>query len=265
MNMFLHELKFYRKSTIIWTLSLLSIVIVFLSMYPGFSKDVDGLKNLLESYPEQVRKAFGITLESFSTILGFYSYLFIYISLCGGIQAMNLGLSVISKETSDKTADFLLTKPVTRREIMTAKLLAILTSIIITNIIFISFSIIIAYFVSNTSFDIKIFIMISITMFFIQLIFLTLGILISTIVSKIKSVIAVSLSTVFGLFIISMLDSVIDSDVLKYLTPFKYFDLSYVTRNASYESPFIIIEIIFIITSLTISYYIYSKKDIHAV
>jgi ABC-2 type transport system permease protein len=263
--MFLHELKAYRKSTIVWTCSLVAIAIVFLSMYPSFSKDVDGVKKLLESYPEEVRKAFGITLESFSSVLGFYSYLFIYVSLCGSIQAMNLGLSVISKETSDKTADFLLTKPVTRKKIMTTKLLAILASIIITNIVFLIAAILMAYAVSTTSFDIKIFIMISITMFFIQLMFMSLGVLISTIISKIKSVISISLSTVFGLFIINMLDSVIDSDVLKYLTPFKYFDPSYIIKNSSYETSFIIIEVIFILVSISISYYIYSKKDIHAV
>ena len=72
------------------------------------------LKKYLKDYPEPVRKALGLSVDSISSILGFYSYIFLYITLCGAIQAMNLGTSIISKEVSEKTADFLLTKPVTR-------------------------------------------------------------------------------------------------------------------------------------------------------
>jgi len=265
MNMFFHELKYYRKSTLIWTCSLVGLLIMFLSLFPSFSKDIEGMRDLLEGYPEGVRKAFGLTLESFSSILGFYSYLFIFVALCGAIQAMNLGLSIISKEARDKTADFLLTKPVTRKQIITAKLLAILTSIIITNIIYIIASIIMASFISTTTFDMNVLIMISITMFFIQLMFMSLGILISVIVPKIRSVISISLGTVFSLYIVSMFYSVVGGDLLKYITPFKYYDASYIIRNASYETSFVIIEILFIAVSIGISYFIYSKKDIHAV
>jgi ABC-2 type transport system permease protein len=131
MNIYLHELKVYRKSTIIWTISLLAVVGLFLSMFPAFAKDAEEFSKLLEGYPEAVRKAIGIELGHFFTTLGFYSYAFTFISLCGAIQAMNYGTGVISKEIREKTADFLLTKPVTRIRIMISKFLAVLTSIII--------------------------------------------------------------------------------------------------------------------------------------
>ncbi|PRR83644.1 ABC transporter permease subunit [Clostridium vincentii] len=265
MNMFLHELKAYRKSTIIWTGSLVGLIIMFLSIFPSFSKDIEGMKTLLEGYPEAVRKAFGLTLESFSSILGFYSYIFTYVTLCGSIQAINLGLSIVSKEARDKTADFLLTKPVTRKQIITAKLLAVLTSIIITNIIYIIVASIMASFVATTDFDIELFIMISITMFFMQLMFMSLGVLISVIVPKLRSVISISLGTVFSFYIINMFNSVVGGDVLKYITPFKYYDTAYIMKNTSYETSFVIIEILFIAVSIGMSYFIYSKKDIHAV
>ena len=114
MNMFLHELKAYRKSTIIWTCSLIALVVLFLSMFPTFSKEADAFKEIMEGFPEPVRKALGLSVDSMSSILGFYSYIFLYITLCGAIQAMNLGTSIVSKEVREKTADFLLTKPVTR-------------------------------------------------------------------------------------------------------------------------------------------------------
>lgn len=265
MNMFLHELKAYGKSTMIWIFTLSAFSIFFLSMYPAFSTDVEAMKKLLENYPEAVRKAIGLTMDIFSSVTGFYSYMFFYIALCGCIQAMNYGVSALSKEAREKTADFLLTKPVTRKQIITAKLCAILTSIVITDVIYIIVSTIMAAVVSKTSFDTKIFIMISVTLFFMQLMFMSLGVLVSVVVSKIRSVIAVSLSTVFGFFIVGMLDSIIASESLRYLIPFKYYDTSYIIKNGSYETSFIIIEIIFVVVSIALSYCIYSKKDIHAV
>ncbi len=97
--------------------------------------------------------------------------MFAYITLCGSIQAMNLGTSMLSKEVRDKTADFLLTKPVSRSEIMTAKLLAALTSLVITNGMYLIISSIMASAVTSEAYSVKTFLMISITLFFIQLMF----------------------------------------------------------------------------------------------
>ena len=71
MNIYLHELKAYRKSTIIWSCSLVLLIILFLSMFPSFSKDATDVKKLLEGYPEAFRKAIGLSLDPLFTILGF--------------------------------------------------------------------------------------------------------------------------------------------------------------------------------------------------
>lgn len=265
MNMFLHELKAYRKSTIIWTFSIVGLAALYLLIYPAFSNDIADFKKILENYPEGIRKALGISIDSFSSMIGFYSFIFGYIILCGAIQAMNFGTSIVSKEIREKTADFLLTKPVKRSQILTAKLLGIFTSLVITNFIYILMAVIIASAVNSKGLDIKTFLLISITLFFVQLIFMSLGVIVSVIFPKIKSVISVSLCTVFAFFIISMLGSFIGEKAVRYITPFKFFDTAYIIKNGSYEVPYIVIEIIFIIIAITASFIIYSKKDIHAV
>ena len=265
MNMYLHELKAYRKSTIIWTCSLVLLTILFLSMYPAISKDAADFKKLLEGYPEALKKAIGLSIDGFFTLLGFYSYVFMYVVLCGSIQAMNLGTSIISKEVRDKTADFLLTKPVTRSHIMTAKLLAMLTSLAITNVVYFIAAMLMATTIKTATFSVKIFFMISITLFFVQLMFMALGVIISVIFPKIKSVLPITLGTVFGFFIIGMLSSTIGDKASRFLIPFKYYDTGYIIKNSSYEVSFIIIEILFIMATIFASYVIYAKKDIHAV
>ncbi|MFX3623237.1 MAG: ABC transporter permease subunit [Ectobacillus sp.] len=263
--MFLHELKAYGKSTMVWSASLVLLIVFFLSFFPSIANEAAEFKKILANYPEPVRKAFGLSIDTISSLLGFYAYAFSYILLCGSIQAMNLGISVLSKETREKTADFLLTKPVTRNEVITAKLAAALASLMITNIIYVAAAAATASAVSEKAVDMNIFILISLTAFLVELMFLALGIFIAVIVPKIKSVLSLSLSIVFAFFIINMFGSVIGEKAIRYITPFKYYDTAYIMKHSGYETSFLIIEGLFIIIAIVASYFIYSKKDIHTV
>ncbi|MGO4373514.1 ABC transporter permease subunit [Paenibacillus sp. 2TAB19] len=265
MNMFVHELKAYRKSMLIWTLSLIGIMILFLSLFPGMSKDIDEFTKVLEGYPEGVRKALGIELESIGTLLGFYSYIFMYITLCGAIQAMILGTSIVSKEVREKTADFLLTKPVTRTQIMTSKLMAAVVSLAVTNVLYLIAANLMAVQMKTEDYSGKLFFMISLTLLFIQLIFLAIGIIVSVVFPKIKAVLSVSLGTVFAFFVIGMLVAAGDDGAKRYLSPFKYFDPKLIIESSKYEASYLAAAIGIIIVSIAVSYAVYRKKDVHAV
>jgi ABC-2 type transport system permease protein len=265
MNIFLHEMRAYRKSTIIWTVSLMLIVVLFMSMFPAFSKDAENFTKLLEGYPQAVRDAFGINLENFFSILGYYCYALTFITLSGAIQAMNLGTSIVSKEVREKTADFLLTKPVTRTTVLTNKLLAALVSIMITNVFYIAAASFMAFQTKTEDFSYSTFLLLSLTMFFVQLIFLALGIIISVLVPRIKSVLSISLGTVFAFYFLGMISSTTGDEAKRYISPFKYFDTAFIMENSSYEAPFLIVGLVFILITIIVSYIIYRNKDIHAV
>lgn len=265
MNIFLHELKVYRKSMIIWSLSLLVIVVLFMSFYPSFAKDSEEFTKIMAGYPEPIRNALGVNLGNFFTILGFYCFPLSFITLCGAIQAMNLGTGIVSKEVREKTADFLLTKPVTRRTVLTSKLLAAFSVLVITNIVYITAASIMAFQVKTDDFSFKLFIMLSLTMFFVQLIFLSLGIIISVVVPKIKSVLTVSLATVFAFYFLGMFTTTSAEEAKRYLSPFNYFDTAFIIKNKSFEASFLIAGAIIIILAIAASYFVYAKKDIHSV
>lgn len=264
MNIFVHELKAYRKSILLWACSMAALAVLFIFIFSSASADIELFKDVLSSLPEVARNMLSIYVDSISTLEGFYSFVFVYIVLCGAIQAMNLGTSIVSKEIREKTADFLLTKPVNRASILTFKLLAALSSLIITNIIYLMITVSMAFTV-KTEFSMGIFLMISATLFFVQLMFISLGVFVSVIAGKIKSVISISLSTVFGFFIIGALGSVIGDQAVRYISPFKYFDTAYIIKNAAYEPTFIFALILFVVIAITASYLVYTKKDIHAV
>lgn len=262
MNMFLYELRASRKSTIVWTISLVSVLVLFMSLFPSFSKDVDEVNKLLEGFPEPVRKALGLEIGSLGSLLGYYSYSFTYLALAGAIQAMNLGTNILSKEVREKTADFLLTKPVTRTQIVKAKLLAAVTSLLITNLVFLGAAGLTATMVKTEAYDAKVFYMISITLFFIQLIFLAFGLLASVIIPRIKSVLAVSLGTVFTFFLIGMLASTGEDEVKRLFSPFKYFEAKKVMYGGGLDGMFVGVSFALIIGLILLTFIGFKKRDL---
>jgi ABC-2 type transport system permease protein len=84
-NLFLRELVAYRKSIITWSLSLAGLAVLFMAMYPGFSSDVEGLRNVLEQFPAAIKSAFNLTAETFLTAAGFFGYVLNFGILAGAI------------------------------------------------------------------------------------------------------------------------------------------------------------------------------------
>jgi ABC-2 type transport system permease protein len=264
MNIFWHELRAYRQSILIWASAMTLLAVTYIFLFQGLGQDIEDFKAFLSNMPDVLKKSFNILIDSISTLEGFYSFVFSFVVLCGAIQAMNLGTAIVSKEVRDKTADFLLTKPVSRIGIILAKLLAALAALVLTNIIYLGLTIFAAVAVVS-SFNMKVFVLISLTLIFVQLLFLALGILISVLAGKIKSVISVSLSTVFGLYVLGSLGSMLGEENVRYLSPFRYFDPVYIIDHAAYETSFVATGIVLIIVAIAVSCLVYVKKDIHTV
>lgn len=265
MNIYLHELKAMRKSTIIWVLSMIALAALYLSIFPSFAKDAEDVKSLLGAYPAPVREALGISIDNITSMLGFYSMVFSFISLCGAIQAMNMGLSILSKESRERTADFLLVKPVSRTAIVTSKLLSALTMLVITNVVYYGAVSLLASAARTEAYDLKAFFLINLSMLLLQLILLSIGLVISVFFSKLKAVLPISLGVVFGFFIVGALIATENSETARYLSPFKYFDLPYIISHRSYEASFLGAGALIVVAAILTSYIIYTKKDIHAV
>lgn len=265
MNMYLHELKSMRKTTIIWLCAMIAIAALYLSMYSGIAQDAAGFKAILAGYPPQVRAMLGVSLDSITSPLGFYSMVITFVVLCGAIQAMNLGVSVLSKETRERTADFLLVKPVSRAAIVNAKLLAALTMLLATDVVYFAAASILTSVVATTGYSGKVFFMVNLTLLFIQLIFFSLGVVVSVFFNKLRSVLPVSLGVVFGLYFIGTLIATGKNDWTRFVSPFRYFDDFYIIKNSGFEAPYLITGAVIILAAIAASYFIYGKKDIHAV
>lgn len=263
MNVFTHELKAGARSVATWSLSLAAFASFYMLLYGAIKNDIQVFEDVLKGLPAAAQAALGVVFGTLNTITGFYSFVFAYIVLCGAIQAMNLGVSAIGRETGGKTADFLLSKPVGRASVLGQKALAILAQLLLTNAVYLAVTIPVALSQQSDA-DLGTFAMLSSTLFFVQVVFAALGLLYGTAVAKVKSVVAVSLPAVFGFFIVGMLGAVLGEDKVRYLTPFKYFDAAYILKHGAYETGFAILAACVAVVAVAASFLAFARKDIHA-
>ena len=267
MNIFVHELRSMRKSTVIWAASLIALSAIFLCVYPNMAKGCRGvLKRCSADIPRRCVRCLASTSSTSHRFLGFYSMIFSFIVLIGASQAMIVGSSVLSRESRERTADFLLTKPVSRTTIVTSKLCAAVTMILATDIVFYVASVLIAAAAGATGYSAKLFLMINLMLPFVQLIFLSIGICVSVFFGKLKSVLPLSLGTVFGFYFIgAIIATGKDIALERFVSPFKYFDIFYIIEHASYEAQYLIAGLAIVLIAVILSYVVYNSKDIHAV
>ena len=264
MNIYLHELKAYRKSTLVWVLLLCAGTLFLFSMFPAFAQNATALTDALRNYPLIIQMAFGLFIDQIGSVNGFYSFIVTFLTLVGSVQAMTLGISVVSKETTGRTADFLLTKPVARGRVAIFKLMAVFTCVAVTSAVFIAASAASAAAVSGAPFARKPFLLMALSFFFVQSIFLALGFLLASVVPKIRSVLPVALSCVFAFFVLGTVAAMLDSDALYYLSPFKYFETHHILLTSSYKPSFALAAALVALGSAVAGLVIFTRRDVHA-
>lgn len=132
-TIFKHEFRMRLRSVIIWSLAVAAIIFLYLAIYPSFSQDAELLNEMMANFPPELLAAFGMTGIDMASVLGFYGLIFLFVQICLAVQAANYGFGLVSMEERELTADFLLSKPVSRQQILTSKLLAVLICLTITN------------------------------------------------------------------------------------------------------------------------------------
>ncbi len=264
MNIYLHELRCYRKNTLLWIVSLGAGSALLFWMFPTFAQNIAPIQQMLANFPPVIQAAFGLSVESIGSVTGFYAFVITFLTVCGAVQAMYLGLSVTTKEHTGKTADFLLTKPRTRASVLTAKLLATFTCVAVTGAVYAAATAAAAAAVSPVPVDYPRFLLMSLSFFFIQVIFLAMGFCVGTAVPKIRSVLPLALSTVFGFFLVGMAAAALEREDLYYLSPFKYFDTLRVLQKSSYQTSFLVTGAALTALCVLAGYAVYTRRDVHA-
>ncbi|MDN6293925.1 MAG: ABC transporter permease [Alkalibacterium sp.] len=266
MTIFKHEFNMKKKSILIWSFSLMGFLIFYMAFFPALSSDSASFDALISSYPEEILQAVGIREGlSVGSLMGFFTLTYGMLQLAVAIQSANYGFAILSEEERELTADFLLSKPVSRKTIYMSKFFAAFLSLLITAL-FISIGTFIALNVFNggEQFETMNVVKLLFTIPVFQLVFLSLGMFISLLFDKIRSVLSVSMGLAIGLYVVNSIKGIIDSDVLGYISPYNYFEAGSILIEGDYDLKLFGVAIGVITVSLISSYILYKKRDIHS-
>jgi ABC-2 type transport system permease protein len=265
-NIYRHEFRTRLKSVLIWSLALTVLVMFYSSLFSVFADQAALMNEMLARFPPEMRAAFGLDSIDLSTVLGFYSLIFLFVQLCLAIQASNYGFGLVSIEENELTADFLLSKPVSRAQVMTSKLLAALTSLALTNlVVWASTFVSLALFRGEREYEPRTLLLLLLGLAIFQLFFLSVGLVISLLVKRVRSVVPYALGLGFGAYVLSAFSGVFGEVALELVTPFKHLDAAFIVQHGAYDTPLVLLNVAVSLVSLAASYWLYLHRDIPAV
>lgn len=265
-NIYRHEFRTRLKSVVVWSLAVTALVGVFFSFFSVFADQAALMNEMLARFPPEMRAAFGLDRMDMSTVLGYFSLIFLFIQLCLAIQAGNYGFGLVSIEESELTADFLLSKPVSRTQVLNSKLLAALTSLTITNlVVWVSSFAAISLSRGERAYEPGTLLLLLLSIVIFQLSFLSVGLVISLLVKRVRSVTPYALGLGFGAYVLSAFSGMLSDVKLEWLTPFKHLDAAYIVQNGAYDTPLLLLNVAVTLVSLAASYWLYIRRDIPAV
>ena len=225
--MFKREMKINFKNFIIWTSILIALFLVVFLMYPSIIKSdsMQMMDEMMNMFPEEMLKAFNMDISSIDSAFGWLKTEgFVFVLLITGIYSGILGSSILLKEESDKTIEYLNSVPVTRNSIVINKIICGLLYIILMVA-----SIGIFNFIGLTlsgDFDRKSYLLLSVTPLFSSIVIFAVCLFLSTFTHKTKKTMGISLGIVFASYFLKIISEMGEStEFLKYISIFTLADI----------------------------------------
>lgn len=261
MTLVKHELRQSRASFWIWTASIGFLLAVCVFLFPEMKDQMERVSDVFASMGS-FTAAFGMDRLSFGTLIGFYAVeCGNVLGLGGAFFAALCAVGSLSKEEKGRTAEFLLTHPVSRSRVITEKLIAVLVQITAMNLILYALS---AFSIAAVGEAIpwRKLSLLHLAYFLMQLELAGICFGISAFLRKGGA--GVGLGIAVMMYFLNLVANITESaEFLKYITPFGYADGADIVTNDCLNGTMTALGMAIGILGIAAAYVWYGKKDIH--
>ena len=261
MTLVKHELRQGKTSFLIWTASIGFLLATCIFLFPEMKGQMDGISDMFASMGS-FTAAFGMDRLNFGTLIGFYAVeCGNILGLGGAFYASACAIGILSKEEKDKTAEFLLTHPVSRIRVISEKLLAVLMQIAAMNVIIFALAV---GSIAAVGEEIpwKELSLLHLAYYLLQLELAGICFGISAFLRKGSA--GVGLGIAAMMYFLNLIANIADiAAFLKYITPFGYCEGADIVSNGSLDIAYVAVGAVIGIGGIIIAYLKYTKKDIH--
>lgn len=256
-----HELRQGKTPFIIWTASIGFLIAVCIFLFPEMKGQMESVSDIFSSMGS-FTAAFGMDRLNFGTLIGFYAVeCGNILGLGGAFYASLCAVGILSKEEKDKTAEFLLAHPVSRKRIVTEKLFALLIQITAMNIIIYALAAGSIYAVGETIPWKEINLM-HLAYYLLQIELAGICFGISAFIRKGSA--GVGLGIAVMMYFLNLVANIAEAaEFLKYITPFGYCEGADIVSAGSLDGSLVAVGMAFGLIGIIMAYIKYTKKDIH--
>ena len=260
MALFWHELKRGKIMLAAFTGAIAFMLGICVIIYPEMAGEMAEMSNMFADMGA-FSEAFGMDQLNFGEFMGYFGIeCGNTLGLGGALFAALLGIGALAKEEKDKTAEFLLSHPISRTRIVSEKLLAVILQLLMMNL-----GIVAVTLLSTLPVEIEFEIGTMLLLFFanfllqVQIAAITFGI--SAFLSG--NGLGIGLGIAFGLYFLQILANLIkQTEFLKFITPFAYTDGSHIVNEAAIEVKYLVSGLVLALLGIAAAYWQYNKKDI---
>lgn len=265
-NLFKRELKSNGTALLIWTITISGLVILTMSIYRVFLENHSKILGMMTIVPKGALQFKGISnVDDLFSVLGFYTVNnVIYMLVLGSIYSVVLASGIILKEEYNKTAEYLLSRPVTRGEVYISKAAVVFVNITILNLVASIAGLITMYLVKTEPFNIHSFIVLVFYSYLLNILFGAAGIFISTMIKRAKPVTTFSIGLVLVMYFIYTLSKITEGvSSLGYITPYRFVNMDTLQPGYHLEAVNMVYFTGLTVLLVFISFRRYLKKDIY--
>lgn len=238
-----------------------------MSLFPSMKDSMASFD--MSAFPKEMLEAFNLSdIAVLGTAEGFFGYYFQYILIASAIFAAMLGTNALAREESEGTIGYLYAQPLSRVSIVASKVLAnALVYTIYWVVSIVSAFLICLLFLEEGASAEELFKDFSVLLFagwVMGLTFLSVGFLLSSLLSSSKSATSLSLGLVFLTYILGIVGRLQeDFELLVYFSPVDAALPSNVFENGI-EWKYIVTDVIVLAICFLATFLIYRRKDLKA-
>lgn len=260
MKIWRHELRQSKISLIVWSASIAMMLGLCILIYPEMGAEMKTMSKLFSNMGA-FSAAFGMDKLNFGEFSGFFGIeCGNVLGLGGAFFAALIGISALSKEEKEHTAEFLLTHPISRTRVLTEKLCAIFTQLVLLNLICILTTILCTMFIGEQP-SVKPFILLFTAYFIMQLEIAGITFGLSAFLKHGSLGFGLGLAAMaYFMNILANLSP--KAKFIKYFTPFGYTDGADLLSKEVIPAGYLSVGILTGIAGILAAYYWYSRKDI---
>jgi ABC-2 type transport system permease protein len=255
--LFKRELRLNLVGFLVCTVICSALSIYVITITTSIGPDIKAIIDM--KMPQQIQLAFGMAGLDFSSRMGTFALIFSYLYLTYGIYSASLFARIVSKEFTEKTAEFLFSLPAKRIHLILIKLgtaMFYLTAVILTGFLvaWMGFAVII-----QAPYKLSTLLQMAVAYWLGAMFFGSLSYMLSS--YYIRARLAAGL--VLGAYLLQLVTSLkAELEPLKYLSPFDWFKGSNIVNRGGLEVDYALVAVVGIMVCLIVGTRRFMRKDV---